>query len=71
MEKQKEKYTSPALTVTDIIQHHIGDLQWRYEQDGGGEEGLKFVNFGTCGTPEFATEKEFHEYIKEAGNLRT
>ena len=64
-----KEYTSPALTVADIISHHVSDLEGRYTDNGGGHDGISFVNQGTYGTPYFETEKEFQEYISEIGGL--
>ena len=60
---------SPALTVNEVLQNHIGDLQWRGQQDGGGQAGLDFVNVGTAGTPYFETEQDLDKYISDVAAL--
>jgi|TARA_R110000764_G_scaffold32832_2_gene73916 hypothetical protein len=64
-----KEYTPPPLTVADIISHHVSDLEGRYTDNGGDQEGLDYVNQGTHGTPYFETEKEFQEYISEVWGL--
>jgi hypothetical protein len=63
------EHNSPALTVNDVLENHIGDLQWRGQQDGGGEAGLDFVNLGTAGTPYFETEQELDQYLTDVAGL--
>lgn len=64
-----KEYVPPALTVANIISHHVSDLEGRYTESGGGQDGLNSVNHGTYGTPYFETEKEFQEYISEIWRL--
>jgi hypothetical protein len=58
-----------ALTTQDALRHHLGDLRFRSEQDGGGESGLANVNYSTCSTPEFQTLEEFEQYTNEVETL--
>jgi hypothetical protein len=59
---------SDISEMKDALSHHLGDLRYRFQQDGGGESGLEAVNYTTCSTPSFETVEDFEKYT---GDLET
>lgn len=59
------------LTIDTVLMNHVSDLSYCYNADGGGKDGLNFVNQGTCGTPYFENVKQFEEYIAAVQALQT